>query len=139
MTQRSLRKRLLPWLPATLYMLLIWTLSSFPMVTSVEEVPFKDKGVHFVEYGVLAVLLCYALRGSFPERSLRFALFYGALGTVLWGLLDEIHQAYVPSRSADPRDVMADVLGALLGAGVYALFQQVRRKRARRDPAVTEG
>ena len=70
-------------------MVLIWTLSSFPMVASVEEVAFKDKAIHFAEYGVLAMLLCHAVRGSLTQPGLGFALFYGCVGTVFWGLLDE--------------------------------------------------
>ncbi len=51
----------LAWLPAALYMALIWTISSLSLTdVSVSRVPLGDKGVHFVEYGVLAFLLAHA-------------------------------------------------------------------------------
>ena len=118
-----------PWIPALAYMALIWVLSSLPTIASLEQVPFKDKGVHFVEYGTLAVLLCYAIRGTWPLRSLWFTAFYGFVGTVLWGMLDEIHQAYVPGRSSDPMDVLADTIGAALATTLSIVVLQMRNRR----------
>ena len=98
------------------------------MVASLEKVPFKDKGVHFAEYGILAVLLCRAVRGTWSSRSLMFVAFYGLVGTILWGLLDEIHQAYVPGRSSDPLDVLADMVGAALATFGYVLVVSLQRR-----------
>lgn len=123
----------LSFLPAALYMALIWVLSSMPLQISFEPVPYQDKGVHFVEYGVLAILLNKALRNNFRGASLRLTASYAAGGTVLWGLLDEIHQAYVPGRSSDAFDLLADTLGAAAGTLVYALAIRLLLARARRQ------
>ncbi|MGB5540538.1 MAG: VanZ family protein, partial [Gammaproteobacteria bacterium] len=40
----------------------------------------------------------------------------------LYGVLDEIHQYFVPGRQADVLDVLADVSGGLLGAGLMFLL-----------------
>ena len=109
-------------------MALIWVMSSLPTVPSLESVPFKDKGVHFVEYGTLAFLLSHAIRGTWPNRSLQFVAFYGVIGTVLWGLLDEIHQAYVPGRNSDPIDVLADTAGASLATLIYTSIVHWRKR-----------
>jgi len=37
----------------------------------------------------------------------------------LYGISDEIHQHFVPSRNADVMDVMADILGSILGVYLY--------------------
>lgn len=121
----------LAWLPAFAYMALIWVLSSMPLAVSIEGVPFKDKGIHFVEYATLALLLCHAVYRGLPKQAVGWAMFYGFVGTTLWGLLDEIHQAYVPGRNADPLDVLADTLGAVLGVLLYALHRFVRGRRHR--------
>ena len=124
-------RRIWAWGPALAYMLLIWALSSISTQLHFEFVPFQDKGVHFLEYGMLAALLAHAMRNTWPAwRSLSvFAL--AVVITVLWGLIDEIHQAYVPGRSSDVRDVLADALGGMAGACLYAIASR-DQARARR-------
>jgi VanZ family protein len=55
--------------------------------------------------------------------------------TMAWGLFDEIHQAFVPGRSADVLDLGADALGALVGTAartVLSLIFRARDARAQR-------
>ena len=70
------RRIALAWAPAAAYMTLIWVLSSMRLPIAFEDVPFRDKGVHFVEYGTLAVLYSLALARSGVRggNSSRFAL-----------------------------------------------------------------
>lgn len=112
--------------PALLYMLLIWALSSFPIQVDFTRVPLRDKGVHFVEYGTLSVLLTHALRTTAPGRHVVLTWAWAALITVVWGAIDEIHQAYVPGRFSDVGDVIADACGAATGALIYLLVRQRR-------------
>jgi VanZ family protein len=68
---------------------------------------------HVVEYGILAALWFRALhRGQrlAPAPSVLAAL----LGTVAWAVIDEIHQAFVPTRSGTVVDVLLDTMGAAL-------------------------
>jgi VanZ family protein len=112
-------------------MLLIWLLSSMSKVPSFDDVPFRDKGIHFMEYGVLAALLAHALRGTWSALSL-MRLYAGAVVcTVVWGLSDEIHQAFVPGRSSDIKDVLADSIGALIGTALYMLSTSLLRRFTR--------
>lgn len=118
------------WGPAVAYMALIFALSSLPMPNlPVKDVPFEDKGVHFLEYAGLAFLVARACLLSWPQvHVLRVTVF--AIGTtILWGVLDELHQAYVPNRSADLLDLLADSLGALCGAVVATWVQRSPRCR----------
>jgi VanZ family protein len=116
--------RVAVWLPSFAYMALIWVLSSLPIAVSVEMVPFRDKGVHFLEYGVLGALNARAMLRSGASLSRPGLLGVALLITAAWGLLDEIHQAYVPSRSSDWRDVVADWIGAALGVLLVHLVQR---------------
>lgn len=122
------RRVALAWLPAILYMAAIWVASSLPVApASLEVLPFNDKGAHFIEFAGLAFLVSHALRGTFADwRDLR-CFTVAVLTALLWGTLDEIHQAYVPGRHADVNDIFADAAGAVVGAGAYVLIGRVRR------------
>jgi VanZ family protein len=108
-------------------MLLIWVLSSIPHAFVFDKIPFQDKGAHFVEYAILAALMAHAFNGTWPAlRAVAlFALAWAA--TVFWGLLDEIHQAYVPGRVADAVDLLADSLGGLGGTVAFLAYRARRR------------
>jgi len=76
---------------------------------------------HLALYGVLGPLLLASLwswmTGS--NHRLRWALVAMGLGT-LYGALDEIHQSFVPGRSASAFDVLVDSIGAVVGvAGTW--------------------
>lgn len=45
----------------------------------------------------------------------------------LYGVSDEFHQLFVPGRSADPYDVLADGVGATIGTAIGWLLSVARR------------
>jgi len=116
--------------PAFGYMLLIWALSSMPIQVDFDRVPFRDKGVHFAEYAMLGALFAHGLRTTLETQRGFVVWVFAALAATLWGAIDEIHQAFVPGRNSDVRDLTADALGAMAGAAVYLLVRY-RRERAR--------
>jgi VanZ family protein len=72
------------------------------------------KLAHLTEYGILGLLLFRAIRADRPVRwNLRWSLAAIAIAAVI-GSLDEWHQFFVPSRTASPRDVLVDTVGATL-------------------------
>jgi hypothetical protein len=120
----------LAWLPAILYTGLIWWLSSQPiMIQDLERFPFQDKGVHFLEYGTLCLTICFAVYRTWPGRGVRAALAAVLITTAL-GLLDELHQGYIPSRSSDIDDLLADFAGASVFALASYAVLRWRDKRA---------
>jgi VanZ family protein len=105
------------WRFALLYMALIFVISSFEVrVPGLAHIPLRDKGIHIVEYGVLGWLCAAASLRTWPSapawRTAAFAVFV----TVLWGISDEIHQAFVPCRSTELADVTADLFGGIVGS-----------------------
>jgi len=64
------------------------------------------------EYGLLAYLVYKALRHDFPETKAYIIGFLIASG---FGFLDEVIQHVLPNRVFEMRDVMTNVLAALLG------------------------
>ncbi len=131
------KRALTAWLPAVLYMALIWTLSSFTFDAPIEHVPLRDKGVHFLEYGMLGFLLTHATLRTWPAHHVLRTAALAVCITLLWGWLDEIHQAFVPGRSSDALDLVADAAGALVGTGARAALHRIfsppssNRKRRR--------
>lgn len=91
------------------------------------------KAAHVLEYLVLGVLLVRALR----EEGLRDApLLAAAVGLgVAYAVLDELHQAFVPNRTASPRDVAADATGVVAGVGLAMGRRGGGRAVGRRRPA----
>ncbi len=73
-----------------------------------------DKFVHAGVFAVLGGLAAVALRAEGQAR--RRAAVFGALAAIVYGGLDEVHQAWTPGRAMDIEDVLADGLGAVAGA-----------------------
>lgn len=125
------RRILFAWAPAALYMGVIWIVSSIEQPTfPIGLFPFRDKGVHTTEYAVLAFLLGHACLRTFEGRPRLRVAFVAVMLTVLWGFLDEMHQAFVPGRSADLLDLVADTIGALVGVGGRFLLGTLAARRA---------
>lgn len=107
------------WLPVAAYAGLIYWMSDQvrppgPTLWILELL--GDKVVHAVEYSLLG-LLCYrAFRHAAGARAARAALALAVLASAGYGVTDEIHQAFVPYRDASGWDVLADTVGAVLGA-----------------------
>jgi VanZ family protein len=96
------------WLPALLWLAIILVATSIPN-PDVPSVPGGDKAAHAIMYGVLAVLVAYALAGG---RSARTALVATLPLVALLAAADEWHQRFIPGRSASMDDWLADVAGA---------------------------
>jgi VanZ family protein len=91
------------------------------------------KASHFVEYAILALFAARALRTS-SRDFLRNHWFAVSLTFVaLYALSDELHQSFVPSRTASIYDCLIDTAGGL------AALLFVRARSRVRSPHVSEG
>jgi VanZ family protein len=104
------------WAPPLAYAGLIFFLSSREVPEVLAPPGGLDKLLHLAEYAVLGALLSRALLGTGAPGTILWA---GLLGAV-YGITDELHQYFVPSRSAEGLDALADALGSFLGAWLYA-------------------
>jgi len=73
---------------------------------------FEDKLLHISAFFVLGIALLLAL-SPFKMPKLYRILIVISFGAV-WGLLDEVHQSFVPNRTAALDDWIADVIGVIL-------------------------
>ena len=72
---------------------------------------------HAVEYAALAALWSWALVPWLGRRAIVAAVVI----SLLYAVTDELHQASVPGRDADPLDVLTDAVGIALACFVTAL------------------
>jgi len=88
--------------------------------------PNTDKLIHLIEYGGFGVLTYHAVgtAGWAPEGRWRVVLVI-MIG-LAYGFSDEFHQAFVPTREADVRDVAADATGTAVGAWIMARLTRNR-------------
>lgn len=111
----SIRRRLVAWIPAILWMALLFYLSSRSTLPSLPK-PGWDvllkKGGHFAAYGILAALYLRALTWDAPLTRGHWWLAWGL--TALYAVSDEVHQSFVPGRNAAVTDWLIDVTGAAI-------------------------
>jgi VanZ family protein len=93
-------------------------------VSSLSDAPLpqgmSDTSGHMLGYIGFGAVCARAAAGGFPKRmTLRHAVSALALAAV-YAASDELHQAFVPGRSAEVRDLYADVTGA--GVGIAACW-----------------
>lgn len=104
------------------YCALIFWLSHQPLVVRDDlDVPHLDKAVHAAVYGLMAWLAGQSLAWS-GRRHGAATLFWGPLVFAsLYGLTDEVHQAFVPARNFDPWDLVANTAGAAAMQAAWCL------------------
>lgn len=107
-----------------LYMVLIFYLSSQPDLDQpgpLGKVPNIDKVEHFLEFLLLALLMYLTFHTAGNGTVSRNGWHLALLGTVLYAIIDEVHQLFVPGRSPDSLDLLADSAGAALACLVGAV------------------
>ena len=101
------------WVPVILWMGVIFFLSTLPESITPGRGVLPDRICHAAEYFVLAFLILFALQRTTPagfSTSFWVTIAWGAV----YGLSDEIHQLYVPTRNCDVGDLAFDVGGVVV-------------------------
>lgn len=112
---------LLYLLPLVVYAIAIFQISTISEVPTIRGILTQEKLPkdvwtgddieHIVEYGIFAFL---SLR-MFKQTKFRvYAHQFAILLTILYGATDELHQFFVPERSASIRDLFFDALASLM-------------------------
>ncbi len=89
------------------------------------------KAGHITEYFVLSLLLFRAFRGNSPVSWNWRWSFSALVVVVLWAVLDEFHQSFVPERTASKIDVAIDTAGGSLAQLVTMLGHRLRKSSDR--------
>lgn len=105
------------WLPVVLLCTFIFVSSSFPGA-KFSEVKSVDIFVHKTAHLALFFMLTVTFYRAVKSVGLSVGL------TILYGISDEIHQQFVPTRSGVIADVVVDAVAALLAGLVLWKFYQ---------------
>ena len=92
---------------------------------------YDDLLKHAIVYAIFGFFIARALfnqgrYGRLKEYYLIFAFIFGTL----YGISDEFHQYFVPGRTADPLDALADCFGIMVGSVVF--YFKIRRDTLRK-------
>jgi VanZ family protein len=73
-------------------------------------------------------LMTFLWLKTFKRRSANHSFMVAALilfGLVLFAVSDEIHQSFIPSRSASYMDIGLDFIGIFFGLAIFKIFRIV--------------
>ncbi len=90
-------------------------------------IPRADFFAHMFLFFVLGALVHGVLRAYLPRRK-NLVLSDTVIFCLLYGMSDEIHQAFVPGRTLSGLDLLADVLGATLAVTLWLAIHQIRQR-----------
>jgi len=77
------------------------------------HIPYGDKLMHGLLYGVMALLLNYGLKFK-SYKFLSFDVQVGAIAVLVFATIEEISQYWIASRTFDLLDLLADFAGVIL-------------------------
>lgn len=88
---------------------------------------FVRKNAHAFEFLVLSLLIClyFASKGYCAKKFWIYALFI----CLIYSVLDEFHQIFVPGRTSSVVDILYDFSGSIIGQLIYILFNNKKYKR----------
>ncbi len=102
---------------------LIFYMSGHPAPQAVKEVPiyFDIKLVHLAEYGLLSLSYSLALFKTTKLSPLKIAML-SIICTYMYGVTDELHQMFIPERSAKFVDTVTNLIGAIVAQGMLLVL-----------------
>jgi VanZ family protein len=115
-------------IPLIIYWLILFILTSLPGNEAI-SIGLNDKIEHFGAYGLLSVILYLNL---FFQQKFNFLRKSPAIFTILiasfYGMLDELHQLFVPGRRADILDWLADFSGSVVAVIIISILLDKLKK-----------
>jgi VanZ family protein len=83
--------------------------------------------VHIPAYALLTFLWLKSFAGAESKNNI-IAFYLILAGLVLFAVSDEIHQSFVPGRTASFMDIGLDLIGILFGLWAFKIFRMFTRE-----------
>ncbi|TKB06064.1 VanZ family protein [Desulforhopalus sp. IMCC35007] len=87
---------------------------------------YSDLVAHMIAYAALGATVCFAWKDDFKQSQPFKAVAYTIVVCLLYGISDEFHQYFVPSRFVSILDVCADTFGGVLASVTWLFVQRSR-------------
>ena len=114
---------------------IIFYLSSQPGIDAPLLFPGQDKLFHLIVFAMLGFFLMGSMKANSGGYRI-IQVWFVILLVAAYGVLDEFHQYFVPGRTVDIFDALADAAGGLLGAwAMYYLVKMLASRSSVSPPA----
>lgn len=113
---------ILHWFPIIIYCVAIFIQSSLPTSESLPAFPQSDKLLHAGAYALLGFLFYRAYQTTHIPQTAVLLILISALSSAAYGISDEVHQYFVPSRTFSLADMLANTVGSFIGAAVAKIL-----------------
>lgn len=116
-------KLFLVYLPLTVYWIVLFVATTLP-TESLPSVSISDKLQHFGAYLVLAILFNLTISFQNKIKLIREKHYFFTIIIIgIYAAFDEIHQYFIPGRSCELADFIADMVGLLVGLSIVLLIR----------------
>ena len=101
--------------------------SAFPKENWLNKIGF-DKWVHIAMFGIMVILFCWAIYKSKIATERKRGLFiWTAFACIVYGIAMEfVQQNFIPNRSFDVYDIVADAAGSVIGV-VFSIRRFIKK------------
>lgn len=101
--------------------------SSFPSENWMGDIGL-DKWIHIFLFGVMAFLACWTIFKSSkkPGKNRLYFIVAGLLCIAYGVIMEYVQKYYVPNRSFDVGDIIADSVGSVIGT-VYSIRRYIKK------------
>lgn len=114
------------WLIFTTILLTL-PVSAFPKERWIIKIPMLDKWVHIGLFAIMAVLFCWGFYKKKFSGRLKHSFITIGIYCLVYGIIMEFVQKYfVPNRSFDMGDIIADGAGVAIGV-VYSIKRYIKK------------
>jgi len=112
------------WVPALVYAAFIISMSH----RSLKDiyVPINVNFFHPLEYAVLAIFFCWMGHAMLLSGRVHPLILRVISGGFAFAVLDELHQFFIPGRTASFVDLALDLIGLCLGCGIFFIGRHLR-------------
>lgn len=130
MGKKIIQNKYVNYAAPIIWMVMIFLLSSravFPVHLSTAQYQYVSSLVHIFLYIILTFLIANALTTG--KVRFKHALLNALIIAMLYGMLDEWHQSFVPGREARLSDWLLDMVGCLVAGNLFWLKVNIKENK----------